>query len=256
MEEQEELEQEQSTDETAPQKDSLLKKGLNKVKDWGIKAGNFIESKIDEIQAHNEWNKQFELQASEYVALPLDFEKDDEYYKHTKHIYAIKLAEKQCLIIRKADKLNVNQVLLGKQNQAFQIVDFADKAEAYPSADDQYPIECVKYYYKPYSKPVSPTTQNITNTQNVMVGDNNSGDITLIADFSSQLSDIKSAIDNSKPNLFNKHKKDEAVKLYGKFENCIVNKQNDKTLFDKFIEVLKVVAPAAVSIVTTIIAAI
>ena len=259
MEEQEQLDQEQSIEETEP-KESFLKKKLGQAKTFAKdkmqKLGTAIGNKIDEVQAHNEWNKQFELQANKYTVLPLNFESNNEYYKHTKQIYAIKIAEKQCLFIRKFDKLNVNQVLFGKQNQAFQIVNFEDKPDPYPSADEQYPIDCVKYYYKPYSKPVSQTINYITNNQSVTVGDNNCGDITLVADFSSQLEEIKRAINNYKPSLLNKKKKDEAIKLYGKFENCVVNKQKDQTLFDKFIEVLKVIAPPAISIVTAIITAI
>ncbi len=260
MEEQEQLEQELTVEGTEANTDGGLKKKISQVKTFAKdkiqKLGTAIGNKIDEVQAHNAWNKQFELQASEYAVLPLNFESDDEYYKHIKHFHAIKIAEKQCMLIRKFDKLNVNQVLFGKQNQALQIVDFEDNSEPYPSADAQYPIECIKYYYKPFSKPVSQAIQYITNNQTVTVGDNNSGDITLVADFSSQLEEIKTAINNYKPSLLNKKKKDEAIKLYGKFENCVINKQKDQSLFDKFLEVLDVVAPIAVSIVNTIITAI
>lgn len=256
IEEQNNLEQETSSPEPEPKKDSIFKKGLTKVKNAGIKLGNFVETKIDTFQAHKEWNKHFELNASKFSVLPLNFENDAEYYKHINYIFAIKLADKQCLIVRKDDKLNVNQVLSGKQNQALQIVDFEDKTIPYPSSDNQYPIECIKYFYKPYSKPVSPHIQNITNNQTVTVEGNNSGDITLVADFSTQLAELEKAINDSHPSFFYKKKKEEAIKLYGNFKDCVINRQKDKSLFDKFKDVLKIIAPAAVSIVTAIIGSI
>lgn len=257
MEEQEKLGQVTDTSTAEPKKDNVLKKGVTKVgkgiskitKSAFTGAKNFI----DEIQAQQEWNKQFKLNSSEYSVLPLNFENDNEFYKHTKYVYAIKLAEKQCLIIRASDKLSVNQVLLGKQNQALQIYDFEDKVEFYPSDDAPYPIKCLKYYYKPYSKPLSQTIQNITNNQNVTVGDNNSGDITLVADFSSQLAEIEKAINDYHPSILNKKKKDEAIKLYGNFKNCVINHKKDEKFFDKFIKVLNIVAPAAATIASTLI---
>lgn len=258
--EQNNLEQENTPTEPESKKDNIFKKSLNKIGTGisKIAQGAYTGAKnfIDEIQAHQGWNKHFELSASEFSVYPLNFENDKEYYKKIKYISAIKIAEKQCLLVRGADKISVNQVLMGKQNQVFKIVDFEDNPEPYPSSEVQYPIDCFKYFYKPYERQISQTIQNITNNQTVTVGDNNSGDITLVADFSSQLADIEKAIHNYQPSIFNKKKKDEAIKLYGNFKNCVMNKQKDQSLFDKFIKVLEVVAPVAISIVSTIIATI
>lgn len=263
MEEHEHLNNEQQSDN----QQNSIKNEHGKVIQGLSKFGKFIgngiskiesvaESAIDKYQTQQKWNAQFEKEAKQYTVFPLNFENDNEYLKHTKLIKAIKLPNTQCLLVLSSIKLEVGQVLCGKQNQSFQIYDFEDTPTLYPSKTDNYPIKCTSYYYKPYVKPVAHFTQNITNTQNITVGDNNSGDISIVADFGNQLCEIENAINSYRPSIINKHKKDEAIKLYGNFKNCVINKQKDQTLFEKFIKILEIVAPTVVSIATTIISAI
>ena len=82
--------------------------------------------------------------------------------------------------------------------------------------------------------------QNITNstTQNVTVSGDNYGDISQIINIEQQLSQIEGAINNVK-GLLNAAKKKQAQELFGNFKNCIINRQKNESLFDKFIKVLK-----------------
>ena len=69
------------------------------------------------------------------------------------------------------------------------------------------------------------------------------------------LDKIESAINSYKPSLLGNGKKhkEEAKTLFVNFKSAVQNKSpKDKSLFDKFINVLKIVAPTVISIATAL----
>ena len=138
----------------------------------------------------------------------------------------------------------------------FRIVDVDLKHEIdFPSdGSSQYPIKCYKCKYEMYVAPAH-NTINQTQNQSIVIQGNNSGDISQVAKQQFDLEEIKNAINGFNPSFLQRKKKEEAIELYGNFKNCIINKQKDETIFKKFLEILKTVAPAVITLATNLISA-
>lgn len=217
------------------------------------KLTNFASEKIDKLESQKQLNEEFEKEAKKYIVNPLNMKVD--FYKHTTNVFAIKNSTGKFLIIRKADKIFANQIVIGPQNQALKIVDIDDIIFNYPDNNHPYPLECFKCYYESYTIPIF---HNIYNNNQTLINNGNVyGDINqTINNDLQQLEIIEQAIKSAKTSRFGKiteKKKNEAIILYGDFKNCIINKQPNKTLFEKFLKVIEIVAPTVVSIVTAII---
>lgn len=112
-------------------------------------------------------------------------------------------------------------------------------------------LESFKAYYKPKEHTVAPS-QSIVQTNNITVGDNFQGDINAVnqAKLLSDLNQIEDALKRAKPGLFHKAQLKDANDMFVNFKSSMINNEKPKqTFLDKFISLLKVVAPAAVSLV-------
>lgn len=226
---------------------SAVKAGATFVKDKTVTAYD----KHQEIQKNN---KMFEDASIKFTISSEKIQSGD--FSDIVQFYAIKSMQDHSLLVRIDTRLTVNTVIVSNEGQ-FRITDIDSKTEIDFPVDNssQYPIKCYKCLYEAYKKePASPVVNNTINQSNVIHGDNY-GDVTQIATQQDDLDKIESEIQKYKPKLLHKGKKEEALILFGNFKNCVLEKKKDKSLFDKFLDVLKIVAPAVVSIATALIAA-
>lgn len=231
------------------------KNTLNGIKNTVSNAKNIAQNAIDKHNALKEIRKKFEQEATIFFM----WENTDKNGTNNrlKTIYAIKFPQESYLLLLKSDSINIGTVLSADKGQSFIVTDLDDKTIINYPLNEQVPyyLDCYKVFYQFYQTKSPTVVQQIQN-QSVTIHGNNSGDITLVAKQQDDLNTIESAIHSYKPNLFDKWKKNQAIELFGNFKNCIINKQKDQTLFDKFIKVLEVIAPSVVSIAKTLISSI
>lgn len=124
-------------------------------------------------------------------------------------------------------------------------ITFNDKVETIP---------CFKATFKHYEeKEKSSTIQNFINSQTVTVESGaTTGDINQINNIE-KLNQIEEGLKNFKPSMFQKKNKEDAIKMFGSFKECIVNQKRNETLFQKFIKVLGVITPILVPVVQSLI---
>lgn len=154
------------------------------------------------------------------------------------------------LLVPKKIKLELKSIIISS-GQTFEITDSDFQERPYSIEGNSQTIPC--YLYKYRIKENQAAAVHNTINQSLTIQGNNSGDINMIAQTEKALSDIYYAIQNFKPSLLNKGKKNEALQLFGSFKNCIINKQHDNTLFDKFINILKAIIPSAATIAVSLI---
>lgn len=209
------------------------------------------QKKIDAHQETKKNNQDFEQSAIRFTIFNDKMKNGD--FSDAVQFFAIKSMQDHSLLVRIKDKLIVNTVIVSNEG-SFIIRDVDSKTLFdYPLDNSSTcPIKCYKCLYEGYTAPTASVVNNTVNQSMTIEGDAN-GDITQIATLQSDLERIESEIQKFKPTLFNKKKKDDAIVLFGNFKNCIINKQKDESLFSKFLEVLKVVAPAAISLATALI---
>ena len=238
-------------------KDSKLKKfGAQLIATAETKASQ-IKEKFDELHEQSKANKQnkdlFNKESIEFTAISGHPSVDD--LKNAFRFRGIKVMQDSSLIVQKSVQLHAGIVIISSEGN-FRITDVDSKHEIdFPfEGSSKYPIKCYKCRYEVYM-PSSPSTINQTNHQSIIVQGDNNGDITQVAKQQSDLDEIENAINSFKPNLLQKRRKQDALELYGNFKNCIINKKKDEGLFSKFLDVLKVVAPAAIALAQSLISA-
>lgn len=234
---------------------SLLKKIGSKIKTTAETATSKLRSKIDDLHEQSEVNKRnkdlFNKESIEFTAISGHPSVDD--LKSAFRFRGIKVMQDSSLVVQNGVQLQAGIVIISSEGN-FRITDIDSKHEIdFPfDGSSKYPIKCYKCRYEVYI-PSSPSTINQTQNQNIVVHGDNNGDITQVAKQQSDLDEIENAINSFKPNLLQKRRKQEALELYGNFKNCIINKKKDEGLFSKFLDVLKVVAPAAIALAQSLI---
>jgi hypothetical protein len=116
------------------------------------------------------------------------------------------------------------------------------------SEEKKYDVQCFEAKYD-YVKIQQPTNiSNISNVvnQSVNVSGHNAGDINLVSNIEVQLENLMSEVKGVKTKLFSKEKKahDEAIKIIGPVKDTIINGKKDKTLIQRFFDLLIVFSPA------------
>lgn len=174
-------------------------------------------------------------------------------------IYGIKRLNDNSLIFRCTDAALVGAGFEIAFDKQILVITDIDKNDIFNFCydDKEYELPCFRAIYKIKDKEPAPqsVTYQVNNT--VSLGDNASfnGDIQQIAQINADLSKIGTAIENYKPPIFGngKKQKEEAKTLFVSFKSAINNEiPKDKSLFDKFISILKVIAPTVVSIATAL----
>ena len=216
----------------------VTKKIANKTKAGFNFAKDAISNTIDEQKQKHQLEKEFKDQSCKCVDLITNQE-----------FYAKKNIDENTFLIPVKNKLNLRSVITSN-GQNYELIDSDFTIHNFNKENNSQTLQC--YLYK-YEIKIAAPIQNHTINQSVTIQGNNTGDISLVAQTQKHLSDIYNAIQNSKPGLLNKSKKTEALELYGNFKNCIINKQKDDSLFDRFLKVLSIVAPSIVSITTSLI---
>lgn len=212
-----------------------------------------VEVAVNKNNEHQRLNNLFEKEALRFVVATNEINNGN--VKNAKTFYAIKNMSTCSLLIRQKDNFLTAGTILYSDEGAFQIADIDSKTEIdFPNdSSSQFPIKCYKCIYKLYEKPAQPNI--INNSESVIVNGIVNGDInqSIVV---KNLDNIETAIKAAKPSLFNKitnKNKNEAIEMYGNFKDCIINQKKDETLFDKFIKILNIVAPAAVKLAITLI---
>lgn len=113
------------------------------------------------------------------------------------------------------------------------------KTSYYPITieDMNYEIAGIMASYRLYQA----TIPSVHITNNSIQNNNINGDnaqISQVITYTQELDTLQSEITNSKVNLFQKKKKEEALNLFGNFKNCVINQKKDESLFKKFLKVL------------------
>lgn len=244
-----------SFDENSSNKKNNLsekfKHGFNSTKTWlkntAKSASESVKYEIDKRQKISALNRIFESEATEYI---------DSLSGQT--IYGIREnIDSKKILIRKKDEIICNSVL-NYLGQSFRIIDATPKIMVpYTKEGNDQVLECyhVKFELIQNEKPIANTT-NVTQILTIH-GDNN-GEANLTTVVKDQLEKLEETIRNYKPSLFGKGKnlQNQAIEMYGNFKNCIINKQKNQTLFDKFIKIVSSFLPTAVPLITALISSI
>lgn len=250
MENQDDIIDLQPDEQPQEQKDSIGSKIGKKATLFfsSIKKGTWdkVRTAIEKAKTNKELNKFFESKATSF-------------FVNNTVIYGIKKLNDSSLIFRCADAELIGagfEIIFDKQ---ILVITDIDKNSVFNFCydDKEYDLPCFKALYKIKEKDSTPQsiTYQVNNT--VSLGDNASftGDIQQIAQMNVDLNKIESAINSYKPSLLGNGKKhkEEAKTLFVNFKSAVQNKSpKDKSLFDKFINVLKIVAPTVISIATAL----
>lgn len=172
---------------------------------------------------------------------------------HKIPFFGLKSMEDSSILVQSDITIRAGMIVSSLEG-TFRIVDVDLKHEIdFPfDGSSQYPIKCYKCKYEMYVAPAQ-NTINQTQNQSIVIQGNNSGDITQVAKQQSDLEAIETAINSYKPSIFQRQKKSEAIELYGNFKNCIINKKKDETIFKKFLDILKIVAPSVITLAMNLI---
>ena len=251
----EELNEQDDSQET--KKKSAPKNILQKIKTKGssvashIKAG--IDSKIERSQTIKKNLDLFNKESIEFTAIAGNPSMDT--IENAFRFRGIKSMQDSSLLVLKSVQLKAGAIIISQEGN-FRItnVDSMHEIDFPLDGSSPYPIKCYKCRYEVYI-PSTPSTINQTQNQSIIVHGDNNGDITQVAKQQSDLEEIENAINAFRPNLFKRNKKQEALELYGNFKNCIINRKKDEGLFSKFLDILKVVAPAAIALAQSLISA-
>ena len=252
----EELNEPTENNETKTTNSKFRKLGSKILTAVGTKASQ-LKGKIDAHQEQSHENKRntdlFNKESIGFTAITGNPSIDN--IENAFRFRGIKSMQDSSLLVLKSVQLKSGTIIVSQEGN-FRITDVDSMHEIdFPlDGSSPYPIKCYKCRYEIYI-PSSPSTINQTQNQSIIVHGDNNGDITQVAKQQSDLEEIENAINSFKPNLLQKKKKQEALELYGNFKNCIINKKKDEGLFSKFLDVLKVVAPAAIALAQSLISA-
>lgn len=225
---------------------SKLKSGAGKVgsaiKSGVSKTATAAKNLVSERTEKSALIKEFEQSASPFL-----YERDGK-----SHIIYGKrdIPEKTILfLLRDKNEIRYNmeihtngQQLIITEFESTQIIPYGNEANSAT-------IDCFMAYYK--LKEQRQVSNSIVQTNNITVGDNFQGDVNVANQAKiSDLNEIETLINNAKPGLFHRSKLQEANSMFVTFKGNISKGETPKKDFiDKFTAVLKVVAPAAVSLV-------
>lgn len=239
MEENEKTEGIDSPAKDLKNKSGVLKKITNSITAGGAKIKNKANETINELKEKHSLEKHFNIGGVTCINVASE-----------KTFHALKNMNDNTLLVPTKVKLELKSIIISN-GQTFEIIDSDFQEIPYSMEGNSQTIPC--YLYKYRIKENQPTAVHNTINQSLTIQGNNSGDINMVAQAEKSLLDIYTAIQNVNPTLFNKGKKNEALQLFGSFKNCIINKQPDKTLFDKFINILKALIPSAATIAVSLI---
>lgn len=250
-------EKEQIVDES--KKKSFWNKLGSGIRNTAKKAGDGIKAGIDKV---HDWNE--ERKAVKRATETFEIVGDGTRVKMFRKIEEKSLYFKQD--DKNANKLKSKIILLNTEdNSEIQLLEidrkttyFVDlKIEENNKESRIEKVPCFKATYKNYKKEVIPINQTINNNQSVVIeqGAVLNGDI-VQNNYVEKLNEIELAINSYKPKFFNKSKKEEAIKMFGNFKNCIIKQQKDESLFSKFLKIISDIAPSVVSIVVALISGI
>ena len=239
MKENEKTEVAESPEKELTSKSGILKKITNSITTGGTIIKNKANEAINELKEKHSLEKHFNVGGVTCINVNTG-----------KTFQALKNMNNNTLLVPTKVKLELKSIIISN-GQTFEIIDSDFQEIPYSIESNSQTIPC--YLYKYRIKENQSTAVHNTINQSLTIQGNNSGDINMIAQTEKSLSDIYSAIQSVKPTLLNKGKKNEALQLFGSFKNCIINKQPDNTLFDKFINILKVLMPSAATIAVSLI---
>lgn len=239
MKENEKIEVAESPEKELTSKSGILKKITNSITTGGTIIKNKANEAINELKEKHSLEKHFNVGGVTCINVNTG-----------KTFQALKNMNNNTLLVPTKVKLELKSIIISN-GQTFEIIDSDFQEIPYSIEGNSQTIPC--YLYKYRIKENQSTAVHNTINQSLTIQGNNSGDINMIAQTEKSLSDIYSAIQSVKPTLLNKGKKNEALQLFGSFKNCIINKQPDNTLFDKFINILKVLIPSAATIAVSLI---
>lgn len=239
-----------TTDVPEKERHGLLQTIKNKsftfAKGVGKKISDLAETITDKWDAHQE-----------IVALNDSFEKEStHFWDSTNNVffYGIKNRNDHTILFRQKDEI-IARMVLTAEDQNFEIVE-TDKKKVveYTKDGNSQKLDCFicEYRVKDNTTIVAPVT--INQNSNVTVQGDNYAEINSVNQAAAQqqlLDDIERQINAYKPKFLRGKEKEEAQTLFFNFKSSVNGeKPKDQSLFDKFIKVLSVVAPAAVTIAT------
>lgn len=233
--------------EKASKKPGIASRVFDKIKNAGSQLAAFVKNEFDEMQEKSARKKHYEDNTETFFRLDANDTLQEMFH-------AIRDIDNKVLYIASVEK-NLASIKSGvnvKCPDSSVIV--VSQVSGEPSTQNIKGIdfECIKVTYK-LKEEIPHFEQTVYNkaTTNIEIG-SNYGDISVI-NYMSQLDALEAEIKNAKSGIFGNGKKKEAIQMFGNFKNCVLNRTKDKTLFDRFVDLLKSVAPAAVTIATNII---
>lgn len=225
---------------------TIKSKGSSIAKGVGKKIGDLAETLTDKWDAHQE-----------SVVLNDLFEKEATHYwepANNNFYYGIKNLDDHTILFRQKDNILAKMILCA-DNQDFEILE-TDKKNVieYTKDGNSQKIDCFlcEYRVKENTPVVAPIT--INQHSNVTVNGDSYAEINSVnqAPVQQQLLDeLEHQINAYKPRFLKGKEKEEAQTLFLNFKSSVTGvKPKDQSLFDKFIKVLGVVAPTAITIAT------
>lgn len=215
---------------------------FTKLKNGAKNLGDRIFNKIETHSEAKSLVALFESQSSSFL-----------YWDNNKSyiIYGIRNIPEHSILFLLRDKNKIHgNMELSTNGQQLIIQEFDYKQIVpYTCKSTSISLDCFTAFYK--IKEQQPLSTRITQTNNITVGDNFHGDINAVNQAKTETLDkIENLLKNSKPKLFHKTQYQEANDMFIAFKGAITKNEKPKQSFiDQFVKLLKIIAPAAVSLV-------
>lgn len=220
---------------------SVIKSGIESTKDYTNKKIEVVKKNI----AINNLAYNYEILGQNATVKIYRVNIDDSYIYIKQADKNEKLVVSGSILKNLEDQSKVKVIMVERKKVEQLQLEINGKFETVPS---------YKISFKNYEEAkTTPYTQNITTTQTISIGEGaTTGNINQINNIE-KLNQIEDALNSFRPNILQRKQKEEAIKLFGSFKNCILKQQKDEKLFDKFIKVVDTILPSLVTVIFTLI---